>query len=74
MSCANTRHLWRMTFFAQLISHRTKLISFESLSATPLLCSVGSAFGSKYAASSARECRVGGESWPNSQSLRSCLI
>jgi hypothetical protein len=74
MSCAKTRHLWRMTSFAQLVSHQTKLISFESLSATPLLCSVGSEFGSKYAAISARECRVGGESWPINQQLRSCLI
>ena len=30
MSCAKTRYLWRMTFFAQLISHQTKLISFEN--------------------------------------------
>jgi len=34
--CAKTLHLWRMTFFAQLVSHLTKLISFESLSATLL--------------------------------------
>jgi hypothetical protein len=27
--------LWRMTCFAQLVSRQTKLISFESLSATP---------------------------------------